>query len=80
MARLGINAHLTPAKKKKSPEWTNKKHGNQGYCYKCGRKTRWNWSQCLDKKYDPDAKDIWMFHTETGRNFFADHMKVCHTL
>ena len=81
MARSGINAHLTPTKKKRnirSEQTTN--YANQGYCSECGKKTIWNCSQFLDDKDDPDAKDIWMCHTETGRNCFDDHMKVCHTL
>ena len=77
----GINAHLTPTKQKrkiKNGQSTN--HAKQGYCYECGSKTRWNCSQCLDNKDDPESKDIWMFHTETGRYFLADQMEVCHTL
>ena len=59
MERSGINAHLTPTKKKrniKNGQSTN--HANQGYCYECGNKTRWNFSQYLEDKDDPEAKDI----------------------
>ena len=77
----GINAHLTPTKKKRKLKNRNStKNAKQGYCYECGRKTIWNFSQCLDDKDDPEAKDIWMCHTKTGRNCFADHTEVCHTL
>ena len=81
MARSGINSHFSPTKKKRklrSGQTTN--HEKQGYFYSCGRKTRWDFSQFLDEKDDPNAKDIWVCHTKTGRNFLADHMKVCHTL
>ena len=78
-ARSGINAHLTPTKKKrklKNGMLTN--HAKQGYCHECGRKTRWNCSKCIDEKEYPDDRDIWLCHTETGRNCFTDHMEVNH--
>ena len=59
MARSGINAQLTPLKKKiKIQSGQTKKYAKQGYCSECGIKTRWNCSQCLDRKDDPDAKDV----------------------
>ena len=70
MEGSGINEHLTSTKKKRtlrSEQTTN--YANQGYCSECGNKTIWNCSQFLDDKDDPDAKDIWMCHTETGRIF-----------
>lgn len=59
MTRSGINVHLTHTQKNRklqSEQYTN--YANKGYYYEYKRKSRWNYSQYLDKKDDPNAKDV----------------------
>ena len=75
--RSGVCAHLTPTKKRRI---ANKKVTNQckqGYCAVCRKKTKYNCSLCID--LNPNTEnELFLCHTETGRECFMTHLQKCH--
>ena len=77
--RAGVSAHLTPTKKKrKRRDGSVTNHLKQGYCDECGKKTKYNCSECYDKSLEEGTAEKWLCHTDTGRNCFLNHMNKCH--
>ena len=75
--RSGISCHLTPTKHcchTSDGELTVQRL--QGHCIKCGKKTTYLCSACMDN--DDESKTPWLCHTEKQPACFANHYKHTH--
>ena len=73
----GISCHLTPTKCchcTGDGELTVQRH--QGCCIKCGKKTTYLCSACMDN--DDESKTPWLCHTEKRAACFTNHYKHTH--
>jgi len=72
----GIGPHLTPIKKRRSPDKYGKvsTFANQQRCSCCGMKTTWSCSEC----YLKDDKIISICHTRLRYSCWATHIKRHH--
>ncbi|KAG7374563.1 PB1 domain containing protein [Nitzschia inconspicua] len=89
--RSGIEAHLTPTKRKRKVKGVvMEKQFHQGWCVVCaskykgkrrkGFKTSFLCSRCNDEASEAGAAEsqVWLCHSKYGRNCFAEHMAACH--
>ncbi|KAG7343000.1 transposase IS4 [Nitzschia inconspicua] len=90
--RSGIQAHLTPTKRKRKVKGViMQKQFYQGQCVVCaskfkgqkrkGFKSSFLCSICNDESLDSTAAEskVWLCHSKYGRNCFAEHMAACHS-
>lgn len=69
--RMGIDAHLTPTKKrKKNADGTDSNILHRGLCRVCHKKTSWLCSLCVDNGNNSQ----WLCGTKTGRHCYRQHM------
>ena len=76
--RAGISCHLTPTKCRchtRDGELTVQRL--QGCCIKCGKKTTYLCSACMDND-DEESKTPWFCHTEKQPGCFANDYKHTH--
>ena len=61
--RAGISCHLTPTKcRRRTSDGELTAQRLQGHCIKCGKKTTYLCSACMDN--DDESKTPWLCHTE----------------
>jgi len=72
----GFGPHLTPTKKKRSPDKAGKTstYANQQRCSCCSKKTTWSCSEC----YLRDDKIVALCHTRLRDSCWSDHVKRHH--
>jgi hypothetical protein len=74
--RAGVDAHITPTKRRIKRNGVLTTHSQQGRCRECLKKTTYHCSVCQD---DPDIHDAgWICHSKNGNMCFPDHMKRVH--
>ena len=75
--RAGVNAHLTPTKRKrKNKDGQELSYSLQGRCKVCKSKTTYVCSQCKDD--NPNGTEPWLCHSNKGKMCFANHMRDFH--
>ncbi len=79
LPRSGINAHLTPTKRKrKRSDGSETRYLLQGRCKQCGSKTTMTCSLCSDDS--TRVNEPWICNTKGGRYCFSEHMRKEHQL
>ena len=77
--RAGLNAHLTPTKKKrKKKDGTLTNQAKQGYCIECRMKTKYLCSQCVDEDPHDKKDETYLCGSESNRPCFANHISKTH--
>ena len=75
--RSGTREHLTPSKKKRKAHGRISNAVEQGRCKVCHvKKSKYLCSACVDASKD----NIFICHTETGRDCFTKHLHDCHNV
>mmetsp|Transcript_35120 Transcript_35120/g.52203 ORF Transcript_35120/g.52203 Transcript_35120/m.52203 type:complete len:141 (+) Transcript_35120:1039-1461(+) len=76
--RSGIQAHLTPTKKRQRPRGSAvlSRNSLQGKCRVCRRKTTHECSVCVDEN---STESAWICHTKTRRTCFDTHLGDIHS-
>lgn len=73
----GIDAHLTPTKRRKVVKGKESKFAKQNRCHVCKEGyTTFVCSEC--RREDPTAREVHLCHSKTSRVCFATHLRVVH--
>ena len=75
--RSGLHMHLTPTKRKRDQM---SKALLQHKCRICKKKSKYLCSQCLDGNDDNGSTEVWLCHSETGRDCFLQHLQAAHNV
>jgi hypothetical protein len=82
LARCGLEAHLSPTKRRRVEKGVTTKGLYQGKCRICRKKTVFVCSACKDESEDGirHGKEVWLCLNKQGETCFIDHLSDKHKL
>ena len=80
LARCGVEAHLSPTKRRRVEKGVTTKGLYQGRCRICKKKTVFVCSACKDANEDRilHGKEVWLCMNKQGETCFIDHLSDKH--
>jgi hypothetical protein len=80
LARCGVEAHLSPTKRRRIEKGVIKKGLYQGKCRICKKKTVFVCSACKDANEDGlfHGKEVWLCMNKQGETCFIEHLSDKH--
>jgi hypothetical protein len=80
LARCGVEAHLSPTKRRRVEKGVTTKGLYQGKCRICKKKTVFVCSACKDANEDGilHGKEVWLCMNKQGETCFIDHLSAKH--